>query len=110
MCIRLIIIIIIIIIIVIIITMKPRNNILAMFLENLSCSINTSKFVLQSLSKNDDGTFTCHAGNGYGNNATKNIIFSVNRKCLILIFDLKTLIKSERFQDQTLKHYRLRHI
>ena len=31
-------------IIIIIITMKPRNNILAMFLENLSCSINTSKF------------------------------------------------------------------
>jgi hypothetical protein len=72
--------------------------------------VDGSNLEIPSLSKNDDGTFTCHAGNGYGNNATKNIILSVNRKCLILIFDLKSLIKSERFQDQTFKHYRLRHI
>ena len=40
-----IIIIVIIVIIVIIITMKPRNNIWELLLENLSCSINISKFV-----------------------------------------------------------------
>jgi len=38
------------------------------------------------LSKNDHGTFTCHTGNGYGNNVTKNLHLSVNCKCLILKF------------------------
>ena len=39
---------------------------------------------IPSLSKNDHGTFTCHAGNGYGNNATKNLLLTVNCKYLIL--------------------------
>ena len=33
---------------------------------------------ISSLSQNDHGTCTCHAGNGYGNNATKNLIVTVN--------------------------------
>ena len=36
------------------------------------------------LSKNEHGTFTCHAGNGYGNNATKNLLVTVNCKYLVL--------------------------
>ena len=39
-----------------------------------------SSLELPSLSKNDHGTFTCHAGNGYGNNATKNLQLIVNCK------------------------------
>ena len=29
-------------------------------------------------------TFRCHTGNGYGNNATKNLLLTVNCKCLII--------------------------
>jgi len=50
--------------------------------------INGSNLEIPSLSKNDHGTFTCHAGNGYGNNATKNLIVTVNCKCLIWKCDL----------------------
>jgi hypothetical protein len=35
---------------------------------------------IPSLSKSDDGTFTCHAGNGYGYNATKSLLVTVNCK------------------------------
>jgi hypothetical protein len=35
---------------------------------------------IPSLSRNDHGTCTCHAGNGYGNNATKNLQLTVNCK------------------------------
>ena len=49
---------------------------------------------IPSLSKNDHGIFTCHTGNGYGNNATKNLIVTVNCKCLILKFDITILIMS----------------
>lgn len=43
--------------------------------------VDGSNLQIPSLSKNDHGTFTCHAGNGYGNNATKNLIVTVNCKC-----------------------------
>ena len=56
--------------------------------------INGSNLEILSLSKNDHGTFTCHAGNGYGNNATNNLIVTVNCKCLILKFDITILIMS----------------
>ena len=56
--------------------------------------VNGSILEIPSLSKNDHGIFTCHAGNGYGNNATKNLIVTVNCKCLILKFDITILIMS----------------
>jgi hypothetical protein len=43
-----------------------------------------SNLEIRSISKNDHGTFTCHTGNGYGNNATKNLLLTVNCKCLII--------------------------
>jgi hypothetical protein len=46
--------------------------------------VNGSNLEIPSLSKNDHETFTCHAGNGYGNNATKNLLLTVNCKCLII--------------------------
>ena len=46
--------------------------------------VDGSKLEIQSLSKNDHGTFTCHAGNGYGNNATKNLQLTLNCKYLVL--------------------------
>jgi hypothetical protein len=46
--------------------------------------VDGSNLELSSLSKNDHGTFTCHAGNGYGNNATKNLNVTVNCKYLML--------------------------
>ena len=39
-----------------------------------------SNLEIPSLMKSDHGTFTCHAGNGYGNNTTKNIFLTVNCK------------------------------
>jgi hypothetical protein len=45
--------------------------------------INGSNLAIPSLSKNDHGTFTCHAGNGYGNNAAKNLNVTVNCKYLM---------------------------
>ena len=50
--------------------------------------VDGSNLEIPSLSKNDHGTFTCHTGNGYGNNATKNLLLTVNCKCLILKFGL----------------------
>ena len=44
---------------------------------------NGSNLTIPNLSKNDHGTFTCHTGNGYGNNATKNLLLTVNCKYLI---------------------------
>ena len=46
--------------------------------------IDGSNLQIASLSKNDHGTFTCHAGNGYGNNATKNLQLTVNCTYLML--------------------------
>ena len=46
--------------------------------------VDGSTLEIPSLSKNDHGTFTCHTGNGYGNNATKNLLLTVNCKYLIL--------------------------
>jgi hypothetical protein len=45
-----------------------------------------SNLEIPSLPKNDNGTFTCHAGNG--NNATKNLLLTINCKCLIWKYDL----------------------
>jgi hypothetical protein len=39
-----------------------------------------SNLEIPSLMKSDHGTFTCHAGNGYGNNATQTIFLTVNCK------------------------------
>jgi hypothetical protein len=47
--------------------------------------VDGSNLIIPSLSKNDHGTFTCHAGNGYGNNATKNLNVTVNCKCIFMI-------------------------
>jgi hypothetical protein len=46
--------------------------------------VDGSNLEIPSLSKNDHGTFTCHTGNSYGNNATKNLLLTVNCKCLII--------------------------
>jgi hypothetical protein len=46
--------------------------------------VDGSNLEIPSLSKNDHGTFTCQAGNGYGNNATKNLQLTVNCKYLVL--------------------------
>ena len=51
---------------------KPDGSVVAG--SNLSIPI---------MSKNDHGTFKCHTGNGYGNNATKNLNVTVNCKYLI---------------------------
>ena len=56
--------------------------------------VDGSTLAIPNMSKNDHGTFTCHAGNGYGNNATKNLTVTVNCKCLIIIFELKICIMS----------------
>ena len=47
-----------------------------------------------SLSKYDHGTFTCHTGNSYGNNATKNLLLTVKCKYLMIICEFKILIMS----------------
>jgi hypothetical protein len=39
-----------------------------------------SALEISSLTKSDHGTCACHAGNGYGNNATKIIFLTVNCK------------------------------
>ena len=46
--------------------------------------VDGSNLAIPSLSKIDHGTFTCHAGNGYGNNTTKNLLMTVNCKYLVL--------------------------
>jgi hypothetical protein len=45
--------------------------------------VDGSTLEIPSLTKNEHGTFTCHAGNGYGNNATQNLIVTVNCKYLM---------------------------
>ena len=45
--------------------------------------VDGSTLEIPSLSKNDHGTFTCHAANSYGNNATKNLSVTVICKYLI---------------------------
>ena len=52
--------------------------------------VDGSALEIPSLSKNDHGTFTCHAGNGYGNNATKNLTVTVN--CKYLMFNTILLL------------------
>jgi hypothetical protein len=47
-----------------------------------------------SLSKYDHGTFTCHTGNSYGNNATKNLLLTVKCKYLMIICEFQILIMS----------------
>ena len=42
--------------------------------------IDGSNLEIPSLMKSDNGTCACHAGNGYGNNATKNVFLMVNCK------------------------------
>ena len=46
--------------------------------------VDGSTLEISNLSKNDHGTFTCHAGNGYGNNARKILNVTVNCKYLML--------------------------
>ena len=46
--------------------------------------VDWSTLEIQSLSKNDHGTFTCHTGNGYCNNGTQNLNITVNCKYLML--------------------------
>jgi hypothetical protein len=46
--------------------------------------VDGSNLEIPSLSKNDHGTVICHAGNGYGNNATKNLLVTVNCKYICL--------------------------
>jgi hypothetical protein len=52
--------------------------------------IDGSNIEISNLSKNDHGTFTCHAGNGYGNNATNNLEVTVN--CKYLMFNTILLL------------------
>ena len=52
--------------------------------------VDGSTLEIPSLSKNNHGTFTCHTGNGYGNNATQNLIVTVNCKYLMFKYDLIT--------------------
>jgi hypothetical protein len=56
--------------------------------------IDGSTLEIPNLSKNDHGTFTCHTGNGYGNNATKNLQLPVNCKYLTMQSDFKIIIMS----------------
>jgi hypothetical protein len=43
---------------------------------------------IPSISKNDHGSFTCHTGNSYDNNVTKNLQLTVN--CKYFIFNTIT--------------------
>ena len=59
--------------------------------------VNGSNLEIPNLSKYYHGTFTCHAGNGYGNNTTKNLLLTLNCKYLILKFDsdnVKSIVKN----------------
>ena len=55
--------------------------------------VNGSNLEIPSLSKNDHGTCTCHAGNGYGNNATKNLTLTVNCKYMYMIIYFELPLK-----------------
>jgi hypothetical protein len=52
--------------------------------------VDGSNIQIPNLSKNDHGIFTCHTGNGYGNNATKNLNVTVN--CKYLMFNTGLLL------------------
>ena len=56
--------------------------------------VDGSNLEIPSLSKNDHGKCTCHTGNGYGKNATKNLYVTVNCKYLMIICEFKILIMS----------------
>ena len=58
--------------------------------------VDGSNIEIPILSKDDHGTFTCHTGNGYGNNATKNLQLTVNCKYFIFKFDLTSVSKITR--------------
>ena len=46
--------------------------------------VDGSTLEIPSLTKNEHGTFTCHAGNGYDNNAATNLIVTVSCKYLMV--------------------------
>ena len=52
--------------------------------------VDGSNLSISNLSKNDHGTCTCHTGNGYGNNATKNLNVTVS--CKYLMFNAILLL------------------
>ena len=58
--------------------------------------VDGSNLEIPSLSKNDHGIFTCHTGNGYGSNATKNLLVTVNCMyvCLGIHFKVDILLIS----------------
>jgi hypothetical protein len=56
--------------------------------------VDGSNIEIQSLSKIDHGTFTCQTGNGYGSNATKNLLVTVN--CKYLKFNTIVLLNMKR--------------
>ena len=58
--------------------------------------VDGSNLEIPSLSKNDHGAVICHAGNGYGSNATKNLLVTVNCKyvCLEKHFKVDILLIS----------------
>ena len=53
--------------------------------------VDGSNLEISSLSKNDHGTCICHAGNGYDNNETKNLLLAVNCKYLMFNTILREL-------------------
>ena len=53
--------------------------------------VDGSTLEITSLTKNEHATFTCHAGNGYGNNATTNLIVTVG--CKYLMFNTILLLQ-----------------
>ena len=56
--------------------------------------VDGSNLKIPSLMKSDHGTFACHAGNGYGNNSTKNIVLTVNCKYYLINNSMLHVIKS----------------
>jgi hypothetical protein len=56
--------------------------------------VDGSNLKIPSLMKSDHGTFACHAGNGYGNNSTKNIVLTVNCKYYLINDSMLHVIKS----------------
>ena len=56
--------------------------------------VDGSNLKIPSLMKSDHGTFACHAGNGYCNIATKNIVLTVNCKYYLINDSMLHVIKS----------------
>ena len=52
--------------------------------------VDGSTIEIPSLTTNEHGRFTCHVGNGYGNNATANLIVTVS--CKYLMFNTIVLL------------------